>query len=538
MEIKDLTLSFGTEDIFNHVNIVIPDNEKIGIVGVNGAGKTTLFKIILGRIDYHGKVNIKGRVDWLPQVINDEVPNMNITILEYLMSARPIAELEEELKSLYEKLGTSNDKDIYKKIDKVEKKLEYWDQYGAESEMFKIAKGLHIDDDMLLKKLDEISGGEKSKVAFAHLLYSKPEVILLDEPTNHLDLETRDYVINYLKNYKGTVYAISHDVKFLNAVTSKILYVDKATHIMKVYDGNYDTYLKLREEEKRNKELLVKEQEKEEAELRAFIQKAKSASATNHNLKRMQHDRERKLDKLLENKVVKDKQLKSLKLKMEMTRTSSNIPLQVKDLSFSYTGKKPMIINNLSFDVYRGEKFLIVGENGVGKSTLLKLITNNLQPIKGTITFDNKTDIAYYAQELEILDNNKNLIDNFDDTDLSDKEIRSILGRFLFYGDDVFKKVHVLSPGERSRVALAKIAVSKSNFLILDEPTNHLDPETQNLIAEVFRDYQGTMIVVSHNPEFVDNLNIKRLLVLPEGKQMPYDSNVVRHYKELNERVN
>ena len=423
---------------------------------------------------------------------------------------------------------------IFNKIEKTQKKLDYWDSYSAESTLLKIIAGMNIEDDLLYKKLSELSGGQKSKVAFARLLYSNPEIMLLDEPTNHLDVTTKDYVTNYLKYYKGTILVISHDVDFLNKITTKTLFIDKRTKSYRLFNGNYDFFKKVQESYEANLIRQAEVQQQEEDKLRTIITKYASASGKR---KKMAQDREKKLEKLLEDKIEVVTPNKKVNLQMEMNRESSNMPLQVQNLCFRYdVNSKKNIINNLSFNIYKGEKFLIVGENGVGKSTLLKLLTGKLVPISGEIIIGSKTDIGYYAQELEILDNTKTLLENFEGTGMNQRQIRSLLGRFLFYGDDVFKKVGILSPGERSRVALAKLSVSGANMLFLDEPTNHLDPETQNLIAEVFKTFNGTMIVVSHNPEFVDHLGVERTLTLPSGEINYYDRDVVEQYHTLNKK--
>lgn len=543
MNIKDLSMSFGTQELFNDVNVQIPENEKVGVIGLNGAGKTTLFKIMMGKeLPDHGKITFKNnaRVEWLPQVIEDDLSSDQITTLEYLLSARPIDILNEELQKCYESLSsdmTENEQNIiYNKIDKLQRKLDYWDQYNAENTLLKIIDGMKVDSELLDKKICELSGGQKSKVAFAKLLYSNPEVMLLDEPTNHLDKDAKKYVMNYLKSYKGSVYIISHDIEFLNKITTKILFLDKARKSFELYDGNYDRFTKLHSEHEKAIERQAKIQEQEETKLRDFINKYASSSGKR---KKMAQDREKKLEKLLENKIEVISKIKDAKIEIPIDRESSKIPLKLEKVYFSYDkeSEKPLI-NNLSFSLTRGEKFLIVGKNGVGKSTLLKLIVGQLKQDKGDIQIGNKTDIGYYAQEHELLDNRKTIMENFQGVDISDSKLRNVLGRFLFTGDDVFKKVQVLSPGERSRVALAKLSLSGANFLILDEPTNHLDPTTQQIIAETFKDYKGTMLVVSHNPEFVDNLGIERTLIMPRGDISYYDRNHVEYYSQLNEQGN
>ena len=539
MQFKNLTMSFGTQTIFEDVNLNIPDNVKIGVVGVNGAGKTTLFKLLMGlEFADTGKIITKNgyRIDWLPQVISDDVDNMNMEVLEYLMQARPIKKLNIELQTLYESLANtnSNQNEIFNKIEKVQKQLDYWDSYNAENTLFKIIDGVKLSDDILLKKLNELSGGQKSKVAFVKLLYSNPEIILLDEPTNHLDEDSKKYIINYLKNYKGTVLIISHDVDFLDQVTTKTLFLDKRTKSFCLYDGNYSYFKRVQKEIDENLLRQAQIQQQEEEKLREIINKYSSASG---NRKRMAQDREKKLEKLLSNKIEVLSPNKKIKFNLDIDRESSTIPLKIENLCFRYDKESSQnIINNLNFELYRGEKFLIVGENGVGKSTLLKLIAGLLIADKGKIKLGNKTDLGYYAQELELLDNAKTILENFRDVSYSQKQLRNILARFLFVGNDVYKNVGILSPGEKSRVALAKLSMSGVNLLLLDEPTNHLDPETQYLIAEVFKDYQGTMIVVSHNLDFVDNLGIERTLILPTGEISYYNRETVERYKVLNKQ--
>lgn len=541
MKIENLSLSFGTQIIFENINLNIKKNQKVGIVGVNGAGKTTFLKVILQEIEPdNGRIIIdrEMRISLLPQVINDEVPLLDITVFEYLVSGRPIQELNFQLSKLYEKIAQTADEkkqnSLLKKAGKIQDRLDYWNYCTAESELLKIIYGMSITDEVLNSKLSELSGGQKSKIAFARLLYSKPEIILLDEPTNHLDKETKDFVINYLKSYKGSVYVISHDINFLNQVTTMILYLDKRTKNMELYEGNYTDFLKVRKEKEKSINRQATAQEKEIKQLQAIVTKYASSSGKR---KKMAQDREKKLKKILKNKIETIKKEKTAVIKMNVNHESSQIPLKIKNLCFRYNKKSSInIIDNLNFELIKGEKFLIVGENGVGKSTLLKLIVGQLKPDKGEIFIGNKTSIGYYAQEHELLINDKNILENFQDINISNSHLRSILGRFLFYDDDVFKKISVLSPGERSRVALAKLSLQGANLLILDEPTNHLDPQTQNIIAETFKTYNGTMLIVSHNPEFINNLGIERVLILPKGELSYYDKKIVEHYQKVNEQ--
>ena len=541
MNIQNLTMSFGLQTIYDNVSFQINENDKVGIVGVNGAGKSTLFNLILGKLNPdEGKIIIKNNINigYLPQVITDEIPNDDITVFDYLLLGRPIEELKNKLTNLYEKIATIEDQKelnhYLKEITKVEDKLTYYNEYNAESTLLKIITGMNIDDKLLDLKLKNISGGQKSKIAFARLLYSKPEIMLLDEPTNHLDIDTKDYIISYLKKYHGMILVISHDIEFLNEVTTKTLYVDKIMHNVEIYNGNYQKYLKIKEERDLAKKRLFEKQQKEEEKLKTIISKYIRGNEKKANIAK---DRIKKLERLQSEKVTIEKENKYAKFKMKINYPSYTIPLACQNLTFGYT-EDNLLYENLSFDLTRGEKLLVVGENGIGKTTLLKLIMNYLTPLEGKIIIGEKTNIAYYAQEHEILDSNKTILENFNSFGLPEYELRKVLGSFLFSGNEINKRISVLSPGERSRVALAKISLSGANTLLLDEPTNHLDPMTQMIIADTFSDYEGTMLVVSHNLDFVDNLNINRMLLLPSGKITYYDRDIVMHYEMLNEEKN
>ena len=537
MKIDNLSLSFGTAEVYKNLTVEFNQNDKVGIIGVNGAGKTTLFKLILGELTPDaGTITVSSKIGYLPQVIEDNF-DKEMSVFDYLLSARPFKELENKLTNLYEQIATEknehNLKKYMKDITKVEDELTYYEQYNAESELLKIIAGMNIDDALLDLKLKNLSGGQKSKIAFARLLYSKPETFLLDEPTNHLDLDTKDYIIEYLKNYKGLILVISHDTSFLDEITNKTLYIDKNKKTGTLYNGSYSKYEKIKKERELATSRLHDKQQKEEEKLKEIIARYIRGNEKKANIAK---DRQKKLEKLLNEKVEVEKKNKYTKFKINIKYPSYSIPIRCNNLTFGYT-EENLLYQNLTFDLIRGEKFLIVGENGIGKTTLLKLIMNILTPLEGSINISEKTLIGYYAQEHDLLNKEKTIKENFSDSGLTDYELRRFLGSFLFTNDDIFKKINILSPGERSRVALAKIALSGANTLLLDEPTNHLDPMTQLIIADTFKDYEGTMLVVSHNLEFVDNLGIERMLLLPSGRIMYYDKNVVLHYELLNEEV-
>lgn len=539
MKGKNMNLAFGLEEIYEDAEFQIGDLDKVGIVGVNGAGKTTLFRLLLGELELDNGSLTSGnaRIGYLPQeiVLEDE----DITVWDFLFEGRPIKKYEQELEEIYKKLETAvnaEQKALLARMGTLQERLEYFDFYEAETILLKLADKMSIDAELYHRPMRELSGGQKSKMAFARLLYSKPEILLLDEPTNHLDVSTKDFVIKYLKNYRGSVLIISHDIDFLNRIINKIMYINKATHKISVYDGDYYIYKKKYAEEQRIREMAIVQQEKEIKELSDFVQKAKQASQTNHHLKRMGQERALRLDKKRGELQKRNRLYKRVKMDIRPKREGAQVPLEVENITFHYSGY-PTLYQNLSFQINGRERFLVVGENGVGKSTLLKLMMGILSPDEGCIRFNQKTDIAYYAQELEQLDENKTVIDNVESEGYTPWQIRAVLSNFLFYDDDVNKKVSVLSPGEKARVALCKILLQKANLLILDEPTNHLDPETQKIIGGNFNLFEGTIIAVSHNPSFVEQIGISRMLILPSGRIEPYSRELLEYYYEINGSV-
>ena len=536
MHAYGLSLSFGTNVIYNNAEFNLNPRDKVGVVGVNGAGKTTLFKIILGQITPDaGHIDLDGaRIGYLPQTI--EISTPDTTVWDFLTTGRPIAELESKLHRLYEQIAAApDDENVQSEIDRIQSEMDYDECYTAEDTLLEIIENMHIDAAMLDMRLCDLSGGQKSKVAFARLLYSMAGVLLLDEPTNHLDATTKDWVTNYLKKYRGTVLIISHDAEFLNNIVNKILYVDKVNKNITVFSGNYDDYKLKLAEIKRMRDKKIENEERHIQKLSEFVARANAASPTNHAMKRAGNVRAAILARVIENRTTRDVTYKKLKMNLAPLRDGARHPIMVNELWFRYPGAR-LLYRNMSFTITGGERFLICGENGTGKSTLLKLIMGILTPERGTIDINPKTDIAYYAQELEGLDPSKTVLENVANSDYTDQQLRAVLGNFLFYDMDVFKSVSVLSPGERARVALCKILLRRANMLILDEPTNHLDPETQRIIGDNFHDFTGTIIVVSHNPEFVEQIGITRMLVLPAGRIEDYDHEKLEYYYSVNQK--
>lgn len=531
MKAEHLSLHFGALPIYNDCSFHFEDTDKVGIVGVNGAGKSTLFKVILGKekLD-EGSIELPGlRLGYLPQEIKIDPEHNDMTVWQYIAAARPVDELQDKLNQEYEKLAKYPDSmAITERITKIQDLIDSYDIANFDYELLKIVEKMSLQN-LIDAKMRDLSGGQKSKVAFARVLFENAGLLLLDEPTNHLDVETKTFVANYLRNYRGMVLVISHDVEFLDTVTNKTLFLNKTTHKAKAYNGNYTYFRRRYAEEKIEQDRRVTEQEREIRRIEEFVERARNAKRSNTALIRQGHVREKMLDRKLAELELREQEYEHVHLDISPSKQSGKTPLEVQNLTFHYDDM-PLLYDRLSFMLTRGEKFLIVGENGIGKSTLLKLIVGELTPDDGSIIFSQNTTIAYYAQELEILDERKTILDNVKSYDYSDTEMRSMLANFLFHGEEVNKKVSVLSPGEKARVALCKILTKRANLIILDEPTNHFDPETQKVIGENFRDYDGTVIMVSHNPSFVEQVGITRMLVLPSHEPGKPPIGIVKNY--------
>lgn len=517
MKGENLELAFGTEKIYDNCSFNFETTDKVGVVGVNGAGKSTLFKVILGieKLD-DGEITLPSfRVGYLPQEIKIDSELDNVTVWEYIASARPVDYIQEKLNAEYEKLAKYPESEaILARIEKLQDEIDSFDMANMDNELLRIVEKMNLMD-LIDMHMAQLSGGQKSKVAFARVLFQNAGLLLLDEPTNHLDAETKGFVANYLRNYHGMVLIISHDVDFLNESVNKILFLNKTTHKMKVYKGNYTDFRREYAKEMADKDRRISEQEREIERIREFVERARNAKRSNTALIRQGHVREKMLDRKMAELEEREQVYQKVSLNVSPSKQSGKTPLEVQNLTFHYDGK-PALYDKLSFSLTRGEKFLICGENGIGKSTLLKLIIGQLTPDDGSVIIGQNTTIAYYAQEFEILNEHESIMDNVRSYDFTDTETRSMLSNFLFHDEDVFKQVSVLSPGEKARVALCKILMKKANLIILDEPTNHFDPETQKIIGENFKDYTGTLIMVSHNPSFVEQVGITRMLILPK----------------------
>lgn len=514
---KNIHKSYGTNIILNDVTLNLNEGEKIGLIGPNGAGKSTLFKIITNQLDeYSGNLFIDKNksIGYLAQHLSLESSNTiydeMLTVFEELLNLeKKLTHLENLMNKPYD----DSNKDYYNKVIKdYTTNTELYNNKGGytyKAEIGKVLKGLGFTQEDYDKNISILSGGQKTRVALCKLLLKKPQILLLDEPTNHLDLDAIEWLEEYLKSYKGTVLIISHDRYFLDAVTSKTLELING-HINS-YNGSYTKFLELKQ---KNYETQLKTYNLQQNEIKRQEEIIKRYKSFNREKSiKAAESRQKALDKV-ERIGPPDKEEKIDHITFETQIKSGNDVLHIENLSKSYS---KTLFENLNLDIKRGEKVAIIGENGRGKTTLFKIIMDKLKADSGVCSIGKNVFIGYYDQEQSNLNLNKTVIDEvWDDfPHLTTTEIRSYLAAFLFRNDDVFKKVSELSGGERCRINLLKLMLSKSNFLLLDEPTNHLDIISREALEKALLNYDGTVLVISHDRYFLNKV-IEKIYELTE----------------------
>lgn len=485
LNIQKISFARGHKEILNNVSVQMGETEKVGLVGVNGAGKSTLLKLIT-KIEEPdlGSINITGKYSYLSQEIHKDIlesESLNsptLTIGEYLILEKNLDVQEWQIKKLLNNMVMS-DKDCDSKIC-------------------------------------ELSGGQKTKVEIVRILLEEADLLILDEPTNFLDIPSAEWLMRYLIGYPKSVLVVSHDLRLMNKGLSKIWYLNERTHNIEVYSGNYEKFLRLKELQD---VLLFKQLESQEKKVKKLFENAQTLSGRKSIKEKKRAARKFHLvEQEKENlKTMGDLLVKSKKMNISMPicEVSSKNVLDVKNISKEYLKGKP-VLQDVSFEVTRGDRIAIIGKNGVGKSTLLKVLAGKLPPNNGEFTWGCNCKVGYYSQENEELDMNKSVWENIYKLDWGTLDKRKFLGRFLITGDMVEQKVSTLSGGEKTRLALAKLFAGHSNVLLLDEPTTYLDPVSQDMLLTALREYKGTLILVSHEPHFVKNLNIQKVLLMPE----------------------
>ncbi|WIF93922.1 ABC-F family ATP-binding cassette domain-containing protein [Caminicella sporogenes] len=516
---SNITKSFGIDMVLDKISFTINLGDKVGLIGKNGTGKSTLFKIITGQIPYDkGKIYIAKNktIGYLKQ--NPDYDENKTIFDECLTVFKDLIELEKEIRNLEKKISEAADHEsiAFKKLmDTYSNKLEEFNNrngYAFKSEIRGVLKGLSFTEEDFDKPIYQLSGGQKSRLNIAKLLLKKPDILLLDEPTNHLDIDAISWLEIFLKNYNGTLLIISHDRYFLDQIVNKIFEIEN-TNLLEC-EGNYTDFIKYKKSlyESQMKKYIKqqKEIERQEEIIRRFKQHgteklAKRAKSREKMLKKMD---------IIEKPILNNERTR---LKFETKINSGKDVLKVENLSKSFGNT--LLFSNVNFNIYRGEKVGLIGPNGVGKTTLFKILLNNLDYNEGNIKLGHNVFLGYFDQELENLNEENNLIEEISDANpkLSEPEIRNLLAAFLFTGDDVFKKLSNLSGGEKNRLSLLKLMLSKSNFLLLDEPTNHLDLSSKEVLEDALIEYNGTILTISHDRYFLNKIATKILELSKDG---------------------
>lgn len=513
-----LTKAYLVENILDNVSFSINQNEKVGLVGLNGAGKSTLFNILTGELSSDsGTIYMPKdcKVGILRQQTSVQSEN---TIYEELLSVfSHLSNMEVELRELECKISEEGSRGHSDKLEKLmssyanlSDEFQSLNGYGFKSEVKGVLRGLGFAEEQLSSPISSLSGGQKARVALGKILLENPQILLLDEPTNHLDIEAINWLEKYIKDYKGTIILISHDRYFLDNTVSRIFHLESGK--LNTYNGNYTQFVKKR---KKDIELMKKQyeiQQKEISELKDFVDKNKARASTRN----MAMSRQKKLDKIELLDAPPGESAKS-KIRFEPSVQSGDDVLNVDRLSLSYDEKS--IFKEVSLRLYKGDHAGLIGPNGVGKTSLFKIIQGLTQPNCGSVSVGHNVHIGYFDQEQSNLSESCTVLDEIwnENPKLTQTEIRSLLARFLFVGDDILKEISLLSGGERSRLSLLKLMLSKANFLLMDEPTNHLDLDSKEVLEDAIMDYDGTVLVISHDRYFLNKISSKILEMTPEG---------------------
>lgn len=517
---QGISKSFGEKVILNDASFHIEEREKAALIGNNGAGKTTLLRIIMNEIsaDSGQVVLMKDKkIGYLAQY--QDVSGHRTVYEELLTTKQYIIDMEDRMRAIEVQMKNASGEELDRLMNtytRLTHEFELENGYAYKSELMGVLKGLGFTDEDFAKQVETLSGGQKTRVALGKLLISKPDILLLDEPTNHLDMESISWLETYLLNYPGAVFIVSHDRYFLDKVVTKVIEIDAAQ--VRMYSGNYSAYAEKKAQLRDAQYKAYLNQQRDIKHQEAVIVKLKSFNREK-SIRRAE-SREKMLGKI--QRIEKPTEVQSqMRLSLEPRVVSGNDVLTVEELSKSFP--EQTLFTDISFQIKRGERVALIGNNGTGKTTMLKILNDLIPANSGTFSLGSKVQIGYYDQEHHVLHAEKTIFEEISDTypTLTETEIRNMLAAFLFTGDDVFKVISSLSGGERGRVSLAKLMLSEANFLILDEPTNHLDIASKEILEEALNSYTGTVFYVSHDRYFI-NQTATRILELTNQAVVNY----------------
>ena len=514
LNVSNLAKSYPNKTIFNGLSFNLEKGDKAGLVGLNGAGKSTLFNILTGRLAAdEGKIFIpqEVKVGYLEQILSLD---SEMTIYDYCLSVFDgLIKLEAEIRDLEKKMSTETNPDKLAAImDEYTRKSDAYHKengYAIESELEGTLSAMGFAKEDFSKKISDLSGGQKARVELAGLLLEKPDLLLLDEPTNHLDIKAINFLETFIKNYKGTAIIISHDRYFLDATVNRMMVLEHGK--LSTYSGNYTVFMEKRKKDREVRIHQYKSQQKEIERQEEIIDRLKNLGGSKRKRGISQsRSRQKLLDKM--ERIEKPIELSdTMNLKFTPRIQSGMDVLKVEDLRMSFDSRE--IFKNISFDIYRNERAAIIGDNGVGKTTLFKIILGELFQDGGKAKIGESVNVGYFDQEQKSLNLENTIFDEIRETFpmLTNFEIRSYLAKFMFYDTDVFRKISELSGGERARISLLKLMISDCNFILMDEPTNHLDIDSKEILEDAILDFEGTLLIISHDRYFLNKIASKIL---------------------------